>query len=133
MVSVTGGLAHLVGSSDQVQQSQSSSDAGQLNLASITDAHTTVSGGSDSVTGGTQGAASGFDSVSGSGQGSASGFDTVSGPSQDSGGFAGQMQGGTDQVVASQTQDSGNSVLHLPDGSTITVAGTSNVDSSFFH
>jgi hypothetical protein len=93
---------------------------------------TTVSG--DTVGGSGQYSTSGFDTVGGTGQGSASGFDTVSGPSQGSGGFAGQPQGGgTEQVAATQTQDGGNTILNLPDGSTITIVGTTQVDSSFFH
>lgn len=135
MASVTGGLFQLAPPGSHVQQSPTSSDPGNLNLASITDTQTTVGGGGDTVAGGGQTSASGFDTVGGSSQGSASGFDTVSGPSQSgSSSFAGQPQGGgTEQVVATQTQSGGNTVLQLSDGSTITVAGSSHVDSSFFH
>lgn len=134
MASIGGGLSQLGPSGQSVQQSSASSDPGRLSLAAITDTHTTVAGGGDTVGGGGQTSSSGFDTVGGAGQGSASGFDTVSGPSQGSGGFAGQPQGGgTEQVVATQTQAGGNAVLQLPDGSTITVAGTSHVDLSFFH
>jgi hypothetical protein len=151
MATVHGGLSQLGVQTQQVSgpgQAQHSSEPGQLNLASITDVHTTVAGGGDTVGGSGQpstsgvdtvggagqGSTSGVDTVGGAGQGSASGFDTVTGPSQGSGGFAGQPQGGgTEQVAATQTQAGGNTVLHLPDGSTITVAGTSHVDASFFH
>ena len=46
--------------------------------------------------------------------------------------FAGAAVGGS-QVVATETQAGGNTVIHLEDGSTITVVGADHVDASFFH
>jgi hypothetical protein len=134
MASVVGGLSQLAPTTGtttgQQVQTPGWSGPGQFNLASISDVQTTVSG--DTVGGSGQSSTSGFDTVGGAGQGS--GFDTVSGPNQGSGGFAGQPQGGgTEQVAATQTQDGGNTTLNLPDGSTITIVGTTQVDSSFFH
>jgi len=43
--------------------------------------------------------------------------------------FAGSAGG----VVATQTQESGNTVIHMEDGSTITVVGVTHFDSSFVH
>jgi hypothetical protein len=36
-------------------------------------------------------------------------------------------------VVATQTHEGGNTVIHLEDGSTITVVGVTHFDSSFVH
>jgi hypothetical protein len=47
--------------------------------------------------------------------------------------FAGGAAAGTEHVVATQTQAGGNTVLHLHDGSTITVVGVTHIDASFFH
>jgi hypothetical protein len=41
--------------------------------------------------------------------------------------------GGAGGVVATQTHDGGNTVIHLEDGSTITVVGVTHFDSSFVH
>jgi hypothetical protein len=109
MATVTGGLFH---ASQPVTAATGAPrpDAGPLSLSSIAATHTTVAGGA----------------------GTGSGFDTVSGP-QAGGGFAGNLPAGTEQVVATQTQDGGNTVLHLSDGSTITLIGVTHVDSSFVH
>lgn len=40
---------------------------------------------------------------------------------------------GPTPVVATQTQSGGNTVVHLQDGSTITVVGVTHLDASFFH
>lgn len=43
--------------------------------------------------------------------------------------FAGSAGG----VVATQAHEGGNTVIHLADGSTITVVGVTHFDSSFVH
>jgi hypothetical protein len=45
--------------------------------------------------------------------------------------FAGTAHGSG--VVATQTHESGNTVVHLHDGSTITVVGATHIDASFLH
>jgi hypothetical protein len=110
MATVAGGLFHASSPTAPVTAGPRP-DAGPLSLSAVAGAHATV-GGSAST--------------------SSSGFDTVSGP-QAGGGFAGNLPAGTDQVVATQTVEGGNTVLHLPDGSTITLIGVTHVDSSFVH
>lgn len=110
MATVAGGLFHATSPTAPIAASPRP-DAGPLSLSSVADTHTTMTGG-----GGTAG----------------SGFDTVTGP-QPGGGFAGNLPAGTDQVVATQSVEGGNTVLHLPDGSTITLVGVTHVDSSFVH
>lgn len=153
MASVTGGLFHLTPPSTvQAGSSASSSNAGRLSLASITDPQSTISGagGHDTVAG------SGSDTVSGiprigshttiAGSGGSptvpggshdavagSGSDTVSGPEQGSVRFAGGATAGNEQVVATQSQSGGNTILHLPDGSTITLVGVTHIDATFIH
>ena len=119
MASVVGGLFHPAAGSVPVSGPQTPQDAGRLSLASITALHTTVAGGS------------GSDTVAGGGA-AGGGFDTVSGPQHGDARFSGQQHGGG-HVVANQTQDGGNTILHLPDGSTITLLGTTHVDASFVH
>ena len=41
--------------------------------------------------------------------------------------------GGAGGVVATQSHEGGNTVIHLADGSTITVVGVAHFDSSFVH
>ncbi len=129
MPSVPGGLGQLMPDNQNIQASSASPHPGSLNLASITDVHTTVAGGADTVSG------AGSDTVGGAGLQGASGFDTVTGPHSGPGSFGSHApQGaGTEQVVATQTQEGSNTVLHLQDGSKITVVGVSHIDSSFFH
>jgi hypothetical protein len=109
MATVAGGLFHTSAPTTPVTGAPRP-DAGTLSLSAIAGAHPTVGGGGSSGTG----------------------FDTVSGP-QAGGGFAGNLPAGTEQVVATQTTEGGNTVLHLPDGSTITLIGLTHVDSSFVH
>ena len=85
-----------------------SGGADNLNLSSIAEQHATVAGGGST----------------------GSGFDTVNAPGG-SGDGLGQSSGGSD-VVATQAQDGGNVVVHLSDGSSITVVGASHIDASFF-
>jgi hypothetical protein len=122
MASVHGGHFQLSTGNRQINIAQSLRGAGRLSLASIAEAHTTIPGaGSGDTVGGGVGAGR-------------IGIDTVSGPHQVGGaGFAGKIDGGTEQVVATQISQGGNTVLHLHDGSTITLVGTTHVDASFFH
>lgn len=121
MASVVGGLFHPAADNVPVSGSHTPQDAGRLSLASIAAAHSTVPGGGSDTVGG------GSDTVGG-------GFDTVSGPHRDDARFSGQhYRGGGEHVVANQTQDGGNTIIHLPDGSTITLVGTTHVDASFIH
>ena len=51
------------------------------------------------------------------------------GAPQDQAQFAGNLPAGSDQVVATQSQDGGgNTIVHLEDGSTITFVGTAHID-----
>jgi hypothetical protein len=120
MASIHGAQFHYPGSDEQVTDAQTQLDAGRLSLASIAEVHTSISGGLGHDVG-----ATGSDPA-------AAGFDPVSEPSQAGLGFAGELQPGADQVVAVQTLDGGNTVLHLADGSTITLVGVTHVDASFF-
>jgi hypothetical protein len=126
MTSITGGQHHFSSGHEQhVSGSAQPVDAGRLSLASITEGHTSFAGGgADTV--GVTGGGSGADTVS-------SGFDTVSGPGQGASGFVGQVQGATENVVATQTTDGGNTILQLHDGSTITIVGTTQIDQFFSH
>jgi hypothetical protein len=45
--------------------------------------------------------------------------------------FAGG-HGGTEHVVASHSQAGGNVIVHMHDGSTLTVVGVTHIDASFF-
>jgi hypothetical protein len=63
----------------------------------------------------------------------ATGFDTVTGPGHDQISFSGESQRSIANVVATQEQSGGNTTLHLPDGSSITLVGVTHVTSSFFH
>jgi len=58
------------------------------------------------------------------------GLDTVAAAPQGSSALAGQLTSSAQTVVS---QSGGNTVLHLADGSTITLLGTPHVDASFFH
>jgi hypothetical protein len=62
----------------------------------------------------------------------ASGFDTVTGPEHGMP-VAGENRPAADQVVATQTHHNGDTTLHLHDGSSMTLIGTTHIDSSFFH
>lgn len=64
---------------------------------------------------------------------SVAGFDTVTGPGHDEIAFAGQNHASIQKVVASQEVKDGNTTLHLPDGSSMTLIGITHVDASFFH
>jgi hypothetical protein len=123
MASVTGGLFHPATTQTHITAA-ARPDAGPLGLAAITDTHTTIAGGADSVSGSAP-AGGGSDTVG-------SGFDTVSGPQSDVR-FSGTTPAGTEQVVATQAQEAGNTILHLPDGSTITILGVTHIDASFIH
>jgi hypothetical protein len=59
------------------------------------------------------------------------GFDSVVGPEQS--GSALSKPPSTDQSLVQQTQDAGNTVLHMPDGSSIVILGTTHIDTSFSH
>lgn len=122
MASVVGGLFHPAAGNVPVSGSHAPQDAGRLSLGSIAALHSTVSGGSGSDTVG-----GGADTVGGTG------FDTVSGPQSGDVRFSGQQPGGGDHVVANQTQEGGNTVIHLSDGSTITLVGSTHVDATFTH
>jgi hypothetical protein len=61
------------------------------------------------------------------------GFDTVTGPGHDEISFAGESQRSIQNVVATQEQSCGNTTLHLPDGSSITLVGVTHVTNTFFH
>jgi hypothetical protein len=114
MASVSGGQFQLGGGHHSAQVSQVRASAGHFSLASVT--HSTVAGGNFHA---------GNDTVG-------SGFDTVSGP-QHAGGFTTVVHAGAEQVVATHTADGGNTLLHLPDGSSITVVGVTHIDATFFH
>jgi hypothetical protein len=51
----------------------------------------------------------------------------------DAGGGSGFAGGGSGGVAATETQDGGNTVVQLEDGSTITVVGVTHFDASFVH
>lgn len=68
----------------------------------------------------------GNEQVAGGGTGGAGPLDLSSAT------FAGGT-GSSTGVVATQSQSGGNTVVHLQDGSTLTVVGTTHVDASFFH
>jgi hypothetical protein len=121
MATVAGGLFHAVSHATHVAPA-TRPDAGPLALASITD-HTTVGGGADSIAGSASGG--GSDTVG-------SGFDTVSAAHGDVR-FAGSAPAGSEQVVATQTLEGGNTILHLQDGSTLTLIGITHVDTTFIH
>ncbi len=124
MATVAGGLFHAVSHATPVAPA-TRPDAGPLALASITD-HATVGGGADTIAGGTSsGSGGGSDTVG-------SGFDTVSGAHGDVR-FAGSAPAGSEQVVATQTLEGGNTILHLQDGSTLTLIGITHVDTTFIH
>jgi hypothetical protein len=122
MATVTGGLFHAVAHATPVAPA-SRPDAGPLGLASITN-HAMAGGGADSIAGG---------ATSGGGSNTAgSGFDTVSGAQGDVR-FAGNAPAGSEQVVATQTVEGGNTILHLQDGSTLTLIGITHADITFIH
>jgi len=62
-----------------------------------------------------------------------SGFDTVTGPGHDTISFSGESASSIQKVIAAQELKDGNTTLHLPDGSSITLIGITKVDTSFFH
>jgi Ca2+-binding RTX toxin-like protein len=47
--------------------------------------------------------------------------------------FAGANSPTISQVVATAQENQGNTVITLPDGSTMTLIGVTHIDSSFFH
>jgi hypothetical protein len=106
MATVCGGLFHPASPTPTHVTVSPRPEAGPLSLASVTGG-----GGSDPR---------------------GSGFDTVSGPQGDLR-VAGSLPAGTEQVVATQAQEGGNLVLHLSDGSTITLIGVTHVDANFIH
>jgi hypothetical protein len=87
--------------------------------------HNTISGAHST---GLDNVAAGQDMSSGTG----AGFDTVTGPEQGMP-VAGENRPAADQVVASETHQHGDTTLHLHDGSSITLIGTTHIDSSLFH
>jgi hypothetical protein len=106
MASVGGGLFHPASPTPSQVTPSPRPDAGHLSLGSVTDDGGSHSGGS--------------------------GFDTVNAPQADLR-VAGSLPAGTEQVVATQTQAGGNLVLHLSDGSMITIAGVTHLDANFIH
>ena len=105
MASVCGAQFHF-GGHDQVSPGQGGG-ASNLSLSSIADEHSTVAGAG----------------------GAGSGFDTITAPGASS--DIPHAQGGSD-VLATQGQEGGNTVVHLADGSSITVLGVTHIDASFF-
>ena len=105
MASVAGGQFHF--GADKAPGSRAGSTAGHLSLASVVDYHETVKGSGGS------------------------GFDSVAGPS--SGELAGQAGGGAGDNIVSTHTAGGNTLIHLPDGSSLTVLGSTHLDGSFFH
>jgi Ca2+-binding RTX toxin-like protein len=78
-------------------------------------------------------AGSGPDLISETGPG---GHDTVFGFDHAGGdaiSFAGQNSPTVQQVVATAQESHGNTMITLPDGSTITLLGVTHIDSGFFH
>jgi hypothetical protein len=95
----------------------------------------TVGGVGDSVSGFTNTliANGGHETVTGTAaHESIAGFDTVTGPGHDEIAFAGQNHASIQKVVAGQEVKDGNTTLHLPDGSSMTLIGITHVDASFF-
>ncbi len=67
---------------------------------------------------------------------SAGSHDTVFGFSHAGGdaiSFAGANASAISNVVATAQENHGNTMITLPDGSTITLIGVTHIDSSFFH
>jgi hypothetical protein len=60
------------------------------------------------------------------------GFDSVIGPGHDTVAFAGKPHG-VDKVLATQSVEKHGVTVHFDDGSSITVAGISNLHNGFFH
>ena len=105
MASVSGAQFHFA-SSENVSGSGSDATAGHLSLTSIAAYDATIGGGGST------------------------GFDSVNSPS--AGGLAGQPAGASDNLVTTQASG-GNTIVHLPDGSSLTVIGTTHLDGGFFH
>ncbi len=106
----------------------------------MADHDTIYAAGGDSIVGGKT---SGFDTIQANGghetvtgtpaNETVAGFDTVSGPDHDEISFAGETGRSIQNVVATQEQSGGNTTLHLPDGSSLTLVGVSHVTNSFFN
>jgi hypothetical protein len=90
----------------------------------------TIIGGAPhpSVTGGAQAGASGGGPETGAGH--SGGFDT--GTSVHGLPMAGEPRPASDQVIATHTHDGGSTIMHLADGSSITVIGAHQIDSTLF-
>jgi hypothetical protein len=137
MASVPGGH-HVVGATAGHGPAELPGHLGAFSLYLITQPQP-LGGGQDSVLSGThdtvEGAPStGSDTVP-SGQGpapGAPGWDTVTAVTQGLP-MAGDTQPATDQVIATQTYHDGNTTLHLPDGSSMTLLGVTQIDSTLFH
>ena len=112
MASISGGQFHFSSGQDTPTGSSQGATAGHLSLTSIADYHSTVPGGET---------------------GGPTGFDSVNSPSSGGSGLAGQVHGASESTVVTQSQQGGNTVVHLPDGSSLTVVGVTHVDGSFFH
>jgi hypothetical protein len=96
-------------------------------MASISGGQFHFSSGHEPVSGSNQGATAGHLSLASIG----SGFDTVNTPEH--GGGAPTPVGSGSSGVVTQAQDGGNTVVHLPDGSSLTIVGANHVDASFLH
>jgi len=107
MPSVSGAHFQLPGAGDKVT-SPTHPDAGRLSLAAATENR----GGAENVH---------------------SGFDTVSSVAHVTVTPKGEIHAGGTHVVASQTHEGGNTILHLSDGSKITLVGVTHPDGSIFH
>ena len=137
MASVPGGH-HIVGEAAGHGAAELPGQLGAFSLYLITQPQS-VGGGADSLLGGAQhetiaGAPStGLGTVP-SGQGSASGAggpDTVTSVTHGLP-MAGETRLATDQVITTQTHKDGTTV-HLHDGSSLTLIGVTQIDSTLFH
>jgi hypothetical protein len=110
MASVSGGNFHFSSSAESVSGgSGGKASAGSLSLTSVAAFHATVGGG----------------------DANSAGFDSVNSPSA-GGGLAGQSAASTEHVITTQSSG-GNTIVHLPDGSSLTVVGSTHVDGNIFH
>lgn len=101
--------------------------------ASISGGHFNFPTPSETVPGSSWGSAGGLslNAVASStvGGSSGSGFDSVNSAS---GGLAGQGGGGSASLVSTQVSG-GNTIVHLPDGSSLTVVGTTHLGAGLLH
>jgi hypothetical protein len=142
MASIIGGQ-HVLGGADGGHGAGAGvpGQLGAFSLSLITQP-LSVGGGRDLLLGGAHNTISGahstgLDNVAASqdmssGAGGGAGFDTVTGPEHGMP-VAGENRPAADQVVASETHRDGDTTLHLHDGSSITLIGTTHIDSSLFH